>query len=172
MRPGRLDKMLNCDFPNKEERLDILENYYNKAICMDKLKDDFSLEKIEEIKFKALLTLKIVAENAYYYTGADLQSLIYNSFLLSAKRNIKLGIDKQPIITNKDIENAFKEFKRSLADKDIKFYNEIKKTFDKRTEGNNNDDKVKDNFIGRFEDAEKKQKKFLETFNENKQTLI
>jgi SpoVK/Ycf46/Vps4 family AAA+-type ATPase len=171
MRPGRLDKMINCDFPNIEERFDILENYYNKAICIDKLKDDFSLEKIEEIKSKALTTLKTVAENAHYYTGADLQSLIYISFLASAKRNIKLNIDKQPIITYEDIENAFMEFKRSLADKDIKFYNEIKKTFDKRTEGNNNSN-INNPYIGKFEDFEKSQKKFLETFKENKQTLI
>ena len=59
MRPGRLDKMLNCDFPNEEERLEILRNYYEKSICIEKLEEDFSLEKIEEIRQKAFATLKI-----------------------------------------------------------------------------------------------------------------
>lgn len=115
IRPGRLDKMIMCDFPNEEERFDILNLYYKKAV-------GHLTRGIEDC-------LRLVSVKTQYYTGADLQSLIYNSFLISVKRNISLNIDESPIIIAEDIETAFAEFKRSLSDKDIQFQEELKKKF-------------------------------------------
>lgn len=125
LRPGRLDKILLCDFPNKEERFNILKLYYNKAHNNKDIEVDDMIDN----------TLNEIAENSntQYYTGADLQSLIYNSFLLAVKRNIEIGLNEAPIILPKDLTQAYKEFKRSLSDKDIQFHNEVKKKFVYRT---------------------------------------
>jgi hypothetical protein len=59
--------------------------------------------------------MKRIASVTEYYTSADLQSLIYNSFLIAVKSNISLNKDEPPIIICDDIELAYKDFKRSMS---------------------------------------------------------
>lgn len=171
LRPGRLDKILNCDFPNFEERYEILKNYYDKSINLSK-DDDYSEENLKDIKNHSYVSLKQIAEKSDFYTGADLQSLIYNAFLSSAKRNIHNNLDKHPVITDEDITNAFNNFKRSLGDKDIQFYNEIKNKYSSRTDGNNKNNMTSDNHNS-YEESKERHDKLLNEYNENsmKQTL-
>ncbi|KAL6065431.1 Peroxisome biosynthesis protein pex1 [Balamuthia mandrillaris] len=63
LRPGRLDKSLFCNIPTAVERLDIL-----KAISK-------SLNQAEDVRLNEL------AEWTEYYTGADLQALMYSAQL-------------------------------------------------------------------------------------------
>jgi SpoVK/Ycf46/Vps4 family AAA+-type ATPase len=114
-----LDKIILCDFPNILEREDILKLYYKKAHndCSEPICND--VEKV----------IKFISEKTENFTGADLQSLIYNSFLISVKKNITKGVDAYAIIKEEDLLEAFKEFKKSVSDKDIKFFNDIKKKF-------------------------------------------
>ncbi|MBE7182310.1 MAG: ATP-binding protein, partial [Terriglobus roseus] len=65
LRPGRLDKSLLCDMPDREDRLDILHAVSSKL----RLKPDVE---------NRLLT---VAERTEGFTGADLQALMYNAHL-------------------------------------------------------------------------------------------
>ncbi|XP_044752140.1 LOW QUALITY PROTEIN: peroxisome biogenesis factor 1 [Coccinella septempunctata] len=63
LRPGRLDKQIYCQLPDKDSRLDILK-VLSKSL---KLCEDVNLEE--------------VAENTDGYSGADLQSVLYNAQL-------------------------------------------------------------------------------------------
>ncbi|CZR51037.1 probable peroxin-1 [Phialocephala subalpina] len=65
LRPGRLDKSLICDLPDKEDRIDILSALGKKL----KLSEEV-LENLDEI-----------ADQTEGYSGADLQALVYNAHL-------------------------------------------------------------------------------------------
>jgi SpoVK/Ycf46/Vps4 family AAA+-type ATPase len=144
LRPGRLDKIILCDFPNKTERFDILKLYYQKAHQGQINEEEKIYDKSESfIDTQLKINIQIedvlleIAEDTQYFTGADLQSLIYNAFLLAVKRNISLNLDSHASISHTDILQAFKDFKRSVSEKDIKFYEEIKDKFSSRLGINN-----------------------------------
>jgi SpoVK/Ycf46/Vps4 family AAA+-type ATPase len=118
-----LDKIILCDFPSEDERFDILRLYYTKAHPGD-----------VGITDSVVLALKEIARSSVYYTGADLQSVIYNAFLLAVKRNIADDRDESPVVSSADLFEAFKGFRRSLSDKDIGFQHEIRKKFIERVE--------------------------------------
>jgi peroxin-1 len=65
LRPGRLDKSLICDLPDREDRIDILSALGKKL----KLSDEV-LENLDDI-----------ADKTEGYSGADLQALVYNAHL-------------------------------------------------------------------------------------------
>ncbi len=126
LRPGRLDKIILCDFPNYEERLDILNLYYLKAHSdLNDLTEHYTSIKIKKV-------LEKIAGKTEYFSGADLQSLIYNAFLISVKRNIKLEINQQAVINEDDLILSFENSKKSVNEKDIIFYKEIKNKFSAR----------------------------------------
>jgi peroxin-1 len=70
LRPGRLDKSLICDMPNKDDRLDILQ-----AVSKQLKVDDHILNADGE------RTLREVAQRTAGYSGADLQAVVYNAHL-------------------------------------------------------------------------------------------
>lgn len=144
LRPGRLDKIILCDFPNKTERFDILKLYYDKAHQGQNdeggnilVENKLDVEIQEKINIQIDEVLLQLAEDTQNFTGADLQSLIYNAFLLAVKRNISQNLDSHARISQTDILHAFREFKRSISEKDIKFYEEIKDKFSSRLGINN-----------------------------------
>ncbi|XP_033119787.1 peroxisome biogenesis factor 1-like [Anneissia japonica] len=63
LRPGRLDKCLNCPIPNKTDQRDILH-----ALSMNMTLDD-------DINFDNII------EHCKFFTGADLKALLYNAQL-------------------------------------------------------------------------------------------
>lgn len=77
LRPGRLDKSLLCDMPSESDRLDILQ------ACSKKLDLDADVD------------LAFLASRTDGFSGADLQSLIYNAHLdavhevLEKKRDVR-----------------------------------------------------------------------------------
>jgi peroxin-1 len=137
LRPGRLDKIVLCDFPDEGERFEILRLYYLKANKNANLILDTNIDN-------ALIT---IAKKTEYYTGADLQSIIYNAFLNSVKRNINENKDEVAVIDEDDLTSAFKNFKKSLAKKDIDFQLEIKKKFIERVDNSIDRDNRNTNLI-------------------------
>ncbi|XP_059149882.1 peroxisomal ATPase PEX1-like [Physella acuta] len=65
LRPGRLDKSMSCDLPNKDDRYEILVALTRKM----SLADNVNLQEIAEI--------------SEFFTGADLKALLYNAQLKS-----------------------------------------------------------------------------------------
>ncbi|ERF68021.1 hypothetical protein EPUS_06411 [Endocarpon pusillum Z07020] len=65
LRPGRLDKSLLCDMPDREDRLDILSAVSKKLVLKDEVGD----------------RLGEIADRTTGYSGADLQALMYNAHL-------------------------------------------------------------------------------------------
>jgi peroxin-1 len=76
LRPGRLDKSLFCSMPDREERKQILMANMTQI----QLDDD---QLIEEL-----------ANKTEYFTGADLQALVYSATLLSAHEQMS-ALEKQ-----------------------------------------------------------------------------
>lgn len=68
LRPGRLDKSILCDFPNPEERVDIIRAIGKKA-------------KLSEAVLKSDEDLAGIAKRTDGFSGADLQALISNAQL-------------------------------------------------------------------------------------------
>lgn len=79
LRPGRLDRCLFCNLPTQEERADILRTVSKKI----RLADDVSLEE--------------VAKWCEYYTGADLQALLYNAQLQAIHDLLDTDEDGPPL---------------------------------------------------------------------------
>lgn len=75
LRPGRLDKSVICDMPNCADRLDILR-------CVS---SSMSLESD--------VTLEEIAEETDGFSGADLQGLGYNAYLLAVHDTL----DREPV---------------------------------------------------------------------------
>ncbi|KAH8788366.1 hypothetical protein F5883DRAFT_707340 [Diaporthe sp. PMI_573] len=68
LRPGRLDKSILCDFPDLEERVDIIRAVGKKA-------------KLSEAVLKSDEDLAVIAKRTDGFSGADLQALISNAQL-------------------------------------------------------------------------------------------
>lgn len=68
LRPGRLDKSILCDFPNLEERVDIIRAIGKKA-------------KLSEAVLQSDEDLAEIAKRSDGFSGADLQALISNAQL-------------------------------------------------------------------------------------------
>jgi len=144
-----------------------LKKYYEKSIKYnsDNYIDNYDIDTIIN---KAHSKLNEISENTQFFTGADLQSLIYNSFLLAAKRNIQKNIDKLPIITSDDLIEAKNNFKRSLSEKDIKFFNEIKKAYVARAVGKKISYENDSHLNITFNNLEKRHDELLQNFKEDK----
>lgn len=71
LRPGRLDKSLLCDMPDKDDRLDILEALGKKLSIAPYVIN--GLDRHQSLSEVALRTAG--------YSGADLQAVIYNAHL-------------------------------------------------------------------------------------------
>lgn len=68
LRPGRLDKSILCDFPNLEERVDIIRAVGRKA-------------KLSEAVLQSDEELAEIAKRTDGFSGADLQALVSNAQL-------------------------------------------------------------------------------------------
>ena len=97
LRPGRLDKSLLCDIPNFEERLSILKALVRKLEIDDDV-DLFSL-----------------AEQTPYYTGADLQALLYNAHLEAVHSIISSESEKTINGDEEPTPRSFTKFKLGKA---------------------------------------------------------
>ncbi|VEU23057.1 DEKNAAC104031 [Brettanomyces naardenensis] len=72
LRPGRLDKAVICDMPDYDDRLDILKTIVSSS--QFELDNGVKLEK--------------VSERTQGFSGADLQALVYNSYLKAVHEDL------------------------------------------------------------------------------------
>lgn len=122
LRPGRLDKLLYVNLPNKLDRISILKTRY-KNIPLDA---DVDIEKI--------------GESSYLegFSGADIASLVRESQTNCLRRTlisddfnegnvILLNNDEDPKINNDDIMNALKRIVPSVSIFDREKYENVNK---------------------------------------------
>ena len=82
LRPGRFDRKINFNLPNRLERKDILSMYYNKyKICENVEKSDI----IEKLSY-----------NTFGFSGADIQNL-FNEAAIITVRDHKNSIDERSL---------------------------------------------------------------------------
>ena len=156
LRPGRFDRVLLTPVPSKKERWDILKIHAKSmplAISKDEIKEwDNQFKEIKlnivsemaadktvtessiknkiskEIKFKELSDkdklLYVLADKTENYVGADLEALCREAAILALREDINV---KE--IKTKYFNEALKKVKSSIADKDIKKYNEIEEQY-------------------------------------------
>lgn len=109
LRPGRLDKQLFCPLPNEDERLEILE-VFSKHLSLD---DNVSLRDI--------------ASKTNHYSGADLQSLLYSTHMLTIDYSFEpdkdIVIDSK--ITQTHLEEGLRRTKPSLSTQERIKYEKI-----------------------------------------------
>lgn len=128
LRPGRLDKLVICDMPNYDDRLDILRTI---TASMD-LADDVKLEEI--------------AHGTEGFSGADMQGLGYNAYLKAV--HVKLAANEAKASEqkpNKDSNNyeffqvnSEKQSQAKLRPADrVKIAGQIQQLLDKENQGEN-----------------------------------
>lgn len=83
LRPGRLDKLVQCTMPTQEERLDILQTVLAST----------PMKCGKDVRFEAL------AEQTQGYSGADLTAILSNAQLAAVQEEIKRQEDE---VTSQD----------------------------------------------------------------------
>lgn len=108
LRPGRFDRCVACDLPNKAERVEIL------AALSRNLNVDSSL-RLEEI-----------ANSTEKFTGADLQALLYNAYLCATRRlNFGQKIQTPIVINEENVKVALESTSPSLSEKERASFNKM-----------------------------------------------
>ncbi len=109
LRPGRFDRILATNIPNKEARMNILKIHTQNM----PLAKDVKLNKI--------------VEQTEGFTGADLESVCREAGLLALREDIK-----SKSVSMKFFEEALSKVKPSLTDDEIKRYNAIEEHYLKK----------------------------------------
>ncbi|KAK9139958.1 hypothetical protein Scep_009639 [Stephania cephalantha] len=102
LRPGRLDRLLFCDFPSWQERMDILKVLSKKLT----LASDVDLE--------------VVASATEGFSGADLQALLYDAQLASVHELLETGDSyspgKMPVISGPLLNTVASKARPSVSE--------------------------------------------------------
>uniref|UniRef100_A0A915Q1G8 AAA+ ATPase domain-containing protein n=1 Tax=Setaria digitata TaxID=48799 RepID=A0A915Q1G8_9BILA len=121
LRPGRLDKILFVDFPNTDEKEDILRKITNNG-KRPYLSDDFS--------FKNVVTDPALE----WFTGADMAALVHEAGIIAMKESIttdKLSTDKFHRVTMEHFRSAAQRIRPSVPEKDRTVYQKLKEMYGK-----------------------------------------
>ncbi|KAK6622631.1 hypothetical protein RUM43_008473 [Polyplax serrata] len=110
LRPGRLDKLVFCDFPKKIDRLSILKSLsQNMSVTAD-------------------VDFEEVADKADGYTGADLQAILYNAQMLAIKER-REDVATDVMVHQRHLMSALCDTKPSLTKSEKVKYREIYQKF-------------------------------------------
>ena len=120
LRPGRIDKAVFCNFPELEERKEIVKIYLEKFRFNEFLSESEMDDFLDEL-----------AAKTQFYTSADLKGLIQNAQLSKMSEALQalqanggeeieeFGIDRS------DVRKAFKSFARGMSEQEIMRFNKI-----------------------------------------------
>ena len=119
MRPGRLDKLVYVDVPNPTARAEILRTHTRKL----KLPPDVDLTKLAN------------DPQATGFTGADLAALTREAGTAALRRLLQAAkgrlqgevTDEPPLITHRDLEQAFNKVHPSVSKRDLARYRSLVK---------------------------------------------
>ena len=109
LRPGRFDRMILVNEPDKDARESILKIHTK----------DMPLKGVK---------IKDLAERMEGYTGADIEGVTREAAILALRKNPKA---KQ--VTSKDFDEALKEVSPSVTEDTVKYYSELGKKLRTRT---------------------------------------
>ena len=109
LRPGRFDRMLLINEPNKDAREKILKIHTK----------NMPLKKVN---------LKKIAEKLTGYTGADIEGVVREAAILALREN-----EKAKEVTTKHFESAMNEIAPSVTEDTVKYYAELGKKLRSRT---------------------------------------
>lgn len=109
LRPGRFDRCVRCNLPTEQERMEIIK------ILSRQLNFDFDSVHFDQI-----------AKSTVNFTGADLQALLYNTYLCATRKvNLTVSGDidvrsqtLEVTITEEDINEALNSTSPSLSEKE------------------------------------------------------
>ncbi|TKR71700.1 hypothetical protein L596_019257 [Steinernema carpocapsae] len=118
LRPGRLDKILFVDFPNEEDRADIMRKS-TKGGTKPRVSPEFSFEQ-----FAARPELD-------YYTGADLAALIHEASVVALKERLSTENSNIDSLSTKHFEIAMSQIRPSVSAPDRTKYDKMKQMYTK-----------------------------------------
>jgi len=108
LRPGRLDRLLRCDFPDVAARLEILENAARDVGLVD---DQRALNE-------DVLGLHAVANDTEGFSGADLRAIVTDARMHAVHRAMDAtqlcGAGGAVVVTREDVKRAAREARRSV----------------------------------------------------------
>lgn len=135
LRPGRLDKTLFIELPNKTEKIDIIKTVTKSS----------GTPLAKDVDFNEIIS----DERCRNFSGADLAALVRESSIFALKRSffksdkiqsvfendldkefedLSVGIsDEQVIVTKNDFKRALGMIKPSVSDKDRQKYDKLNK---------------------------------------------
>jgi peroxin-1 len=140
LRPGRLDRIVKCPLPDRDDRLSILRALSRRLV----LSDDINFGEI--------------ADETEGFTGADLQAVLYTALLQAVEQNIALcevgdnkvvkqepvtgdsrikseKVTNGPVVTQASLKTALKDTKPSLSDMEKLRYRLIYEKFERSRGG-------------------------------------
>ena len=122
IRPGRVEKHILIDLPKDDDRVELLNLYLNKANLKkgEILKEDVVIHCIKTND------IRNISKQIEGFNCSDIQSLIYNSFLLMVKDKIMKKDDSKGDIILEHIETAIKEFNKIEIREDIEINRKFK----------------------------------------------
>jgi transitional endoplasmic reticulum ATPase len=110
MRPGRFDRIVYVEVPNKEGRKKIFEIHTKKMTKNKVLDKSVNLDKF--------------AEETEGYTGADIESLVREAAMLALRENIDTKL-----ITSKHFEKAMEKVLPSVSKNDQTRYKQVESKY-------------------------------------------
>ena len=110
MRPGRFDRIVYVQVPNKEGRRKIFDIHTRKMRANKVLDKSVNLDKL--------------AEETEGYTGADIEALVRESAMLALRENIDTKI-----ITKKHFDKALEKVLPSVSKNDQQRYKQIESKY-------------------------------------------
>ena len=123
LRPGRLDKLLFVPLPNEKARYEILKTVSRKTPIN---KD---------------VNLKSIAKDSHQFSGADIQALVKEAAICCYKEEVirkknqmkdKEEEEEELSVKMKHFQQAFKKISPSVSEKDIEFFEKLKKQFNRQ----------------------------------------
>lgn len=106
MRPGRFDRIVYVNVPDKEGRLQIL-NIHTKKVPLDKSID-----------------LKELAKETEGYSGADMESLVREAAMLALREN-----KEAMVVKKKHFNEALGKVAASVSKSDVERYKQVEKKY-------------------------------------------
>ncbi|VDN05392.1 unnamed protein product [Thelazia callipaeda] len=118
LRPGRLDKILFVDFPNVDEKEDILRKITRNG-TRPRLSSNFSYHDI-------------AADPALqWFTGADMAALVREAGIVAMKESISGNINQLCLVTMEHFRDAIRRINPSVPAKDRNVYQRMKEMYRK-----------------------------------------
>lgn len=111
LRSGRIDRLVECQLPNAQDRFEIL-NWLTKSLTID-----------------SLIDLKQLAVKLEHFSGADIKSVLTTANMSAIEEELKnngdRGVINDVLIRKENLTNALANTRPSLTQQDIEKYRNL-----------------------------------------------